>query len=275
MITLNHLVRKKSDVSAQDFQRFWLGEHAERRLACAPRLGIRKLTKCETLHDDEVNQTLQQIYGTAADAYDFVDQMVINDLADFKKGIADTEVRDAFVSTHKSESEWVDHGRSDYWFSIEVPQVFGPEHCVATWSNTLLKVFYVPRRLSQLSLAEAQLHWNSCHGAMARQFVEFLPYTKYIQGHRVESRVCDKLKAFLGGEFEGVDAMIGQAEAWIDRRILPTLQGPETERMMGMLVEDIRLFVDAATSHIFATKEHTILDRPVITEPVPSLFSLN
>ena len=87
--------------------------------------------------------------------------------------------------------------------------------------------------------------------------------------------MCDDLKAHLGGEFENIDAMIGQAEAWIDRRVVPSLQGPETDRMMAMLVKDIALFVDAGISHIFATKEHRILDRPVITEPVPSLFSAN
>ena len=108
---------------------------------------------------------------------------------------------------------------------------------------------------------------------MARQFVDFLPYRKYVQGHRIESRVCDQLKAALGTEFENIDAMIGQAEAWIDRRIVPTLQGPETDRMMQMLVQDIALFVDAGASRIFATKEHRILDRTVITEPIPSLFN--
>jgi hypothetical protein len=273
VITLNHLVRKKTDVSAEDFSSYWLGEHAERAVAIAPQVGIRNFTKCETQHDDDINRLLQQLYGTGADAYDFVDQMVINDLEDFKNGMADVNVKEAVAAIHASEGAWVDHSRSDFWFSIEIPQVFTAEHCAATWNNTLLKVFYVPRRLPHLSLAEAQLHWRSCHGAMARQFVAFLPYKKYVQGHRIESRVCDDLKVSLGVEFENIDAMIGQAEAWIDRRIVPTLQGPETDRMMQMLVADIALFVDAAASHIFATKEHCVLDRPVITEPIPSLFN--
>ena len=104
-----------------------------------------------------------------ANAYDFVDQMVINDLEDFKKGLMDGKVRETLTSIHAMEGRWIDHSQSDYWFSVDVPQVFTAEPCVATWSNTLLKVFYVPRRLRQLSLAEALFHWNSCHGAMARQ----------------------------------------------------------------------------------------------------------
>ena len=273
MITLNYFVRKNTDVCAGDFKDYWLGDHADRCLSIAPKVGIRNFTKCETRHEDDVNVLLQQLYGTAADAYDFVDQMVINDLDEFKNGMTDADVKAAVAVLHDSEASWVDHSRSDFWFSTEIPQVYSAEHCAATWNNTLLKVFYVPRRLPHLALEEAQLHWSSCHGAMARQFVEFLPYKKYVQGHRIESRVCNALKASLGGEFENIDAMIGQAEAWIDRRIVPTLQGPETDRMMQMLVADITLFVDAAASHIFVSKEHCILDRPVITEPIPSLFN--
>jgi hypothetical protein len=43
--------------------------------------------------------------------------------------------------------------------------------------------------------------------------------------------------------------------------------------MMRMLVQDISLFTDTARGHMFATKEHVILDRPVITEPIPTLFN--
>ena len=272
MITLNHLVRRNRDVSAESFRDYWLDTHANACAALAPALGIRKFTACETMHGDEVNKTLQQIYNTAADSYDFIDQMVINDLAVFKQGMAEADTVAALKSLFESSVEFIDVARSDYWFSIELPQVFPGDPCRATWENTLLKVFYVPRHHARLSLQQAQLHWNSCHGAMAREFVEFLPYVKYVQGHRIESKVCDEMKRTLGAEFENIDLMIGQAEAWIDRRVLPSLQGPEVERMMGMLVEDIALFVESTVSHIFATKEHVFLDQPLLVGKVPALF---
>ena len=273
MITLNYLVRKKADVSTEDFKSYWLGENTAMCLETASKLGIGKYSKCETQHEDEVNKMLIQMYGTASDSYDFVDQMVIGDLENFKKGLADESVQEALKARHASESAFVDFSRSDYWFTIDLPQLFTREEIKATWNNTLLKIFYVPQRLPSLSLAEAQLHWNSCHGSLARQFKEFLPFVKYIQGHRIESKVSDDLKAMLGADFENIDAMIGHAEAWIDRRIVPSLAGPETERMMGMLITDITLFVDASISHIFTTKEHFILNNYIITEPVPSVFN--
>jgi len=272
MITLNYLVRKKAEVSSEKFRDYWLGEHAALRLAVCERMGIQKYTKCETKHDDPINALMQQMYGTPADCYDFVDQMVINDLEDLKKGLGNAGLRDDLDAIAGSETAYVDFGGSDIWFSIDVPQVYTPEDCVAhPYENTILKVYYVPRRHPHLSLAEAQLHWNSCHGAMARQFAKFLPYVKYIQGHRAASAITNDLKASYGEKFEDIDLMIGQAEAWIDRRVVPSLQGPEVDFMMGLLVEDITKFVDAGTSHIFATKEHVILDKPVITT-VPVLF---
>lgn len=273
MITLNHLVRRKADVSAAAFRDYWLTTHAEARKRLAPALGVQRFTACETMHGDDVNKLLQQIYQTAADAYDFVDQMVINDLAEFKQGLADADTAAAVAALHETEGDYVDYGRSDYWFTIDLPQVYTAEPCRATWENTLLKGFYVPRRHARLTLDEAQLHWRSCHGAMAREFVAFLPYVKYVQGHRIESEVVNGLKASLGTAFENIDLMIGNAEAWIDRRIVPSLQGPEVERMMGLLVEDIALFVDSGTSHIFVTKEHIMLDQPLLSGTIPALFN--
>ena len=204
---------------------------------------------------------------------DYVVKVLTNDLAEFKTGMAKGDVAEALKAIAAAETDWIDCSRSDYWFTIDIPQVFTDKHCTATWETTNLKIFYVPRRHEHLSLQEAQLHWCSCHGAMAREFVEFLPSHKYVQGHRIESKVCQDFKALLGTEFENVDAMIGQAEAWIDRSAVTSLQGPEAERMMGMLVEDIALFVESEVSHIFAAKEHRILNRPLMTGAVPGLFN--
>ena len=108
---------------------------------------------------------------------------------------------------------------------------------------------------------------------MARQFAEFLPYDKYIQGHRLKSTLIDQMKEMYGVSFEDRPNLVGQAEAWIDRCVVPSLAGPEVERMMGMLVEDIALFVNASESHMFTCKEHVMHSEPIITSPLPTLFS--
>jgi hypothetical protein len=273
MLTLNFFVRKKEAVSAEDFRNYWTGEHFDLQRPILSKLGIRKYTICETLHEDPVNKLLQQMYGTLSDAYDFVDQMVMNDLADFKNGLASEQVQAALQARYDSEADYVDFSRSDFWFSVDVAQIFPRTEIKATWSNIYLKVFMVGEYDPKLSLSEAQLHWNACHGGMARQFAEFLPYDKYVQGHRLESPVIEQMKNMSGISFENRPNILGQAEAWIDRRIVPSLNGPEVERMMGMLVEDIALFLDASESHMFAGKEHVMHTEPIITSPLPTLFS--
>lgn len=279
MITFNYFVRKKADVSSEDFRNYWLGEHAEKSLHVAGKLGIQKYIMCETLHEDEVNKLLQQLYNTPPDVHDFADQMIINDLEDFKKGLADPEVQAALKAMHESDRAYVNFSRSDYWFSIKLMQIRDSQEFTATWDNTILKAYYVVIRPPHLSMAEAQLHWNSCHGEMARQFAQFLPYLTYQQGHRIESKVAEQFKALLGSDFENDEAMIGQAESWLDRRVVPSLQGPEVNRMMGLLVQDIEQFAIPAKCSLFVGKEHVILkelpypNQAVITQPVPSLFN--
>ena len=273
MITLNYFVHKKEGISADDFRNYWLGEHAKQSVDLVGDLGIRKYTKCETQHEDDVNKMMQQIYSARSDVYDFVDQMVINDLEDFKAGLAIDRVQSAVKALHNNAVEYIDLSRCDYWFSIEHPVIFTAADLTATWNNTYLKGFFTVRHYPHLSLEEAQLHWVSCHGALARQFVRFIPYEHYIQGHRIQSKVIDRFKAMLGGGFENTEFMMGMGEGWMDRRIVLSLQGPEFERLMAMLNQDVPLFVDASTSDVFVTKQHVILDKPIITEPLPSLFS--
>lgn len=275
MITLNHLVRKKSTVSAETFDAFWMGEHAVQCVDVAVALGGRRYVKCQTLHDDPANIQVREMYGTAPDSYDYVDQIYINDLEDFKTALANEETQQKLLALHKTAADYVDFSHSDYWFTVDVPQIFPRHEVRATADNSYLKIFYVPRRLEHLSLDAAQLHWNSCHGGLARQYAQVLPYDKYLQGHRKDSNHIWQLKSLLNTEFENVDSIIGQAEAWLDRNILPSLAGPEIENMMSMLLDDIDLFVTPPVSHIFATKEYVVLDRQVITRPVPSLFGVS
>ncbi|MCC7121854.1 MAG: EthD domain-containing protein [Gammaproteobacteria bacterium] len=275
MITLNHLVRRQRHVARDDFRQYWLGSHADTRRRLAPRLGVRRFVTSETLHDDDVSTSLLQIYHTGSDAYDFVDQMVIPDFALLKQGLADVETCAELVALHRSEAGQVDYARSDYWVTTDIPQIFPAEHYEATWENTFLKAYYVPCRQARLSLAEAQLHWHSCHGGMAREFKAFLPFVKYVQAHRLPSRAVDQLKRLLDTEFENNDRVLGQAECWLDRRVMPSLAGPEVERMMRMLVEDIELFAESAASYIFAGKEHVFLNQPLYAGSIPVLFDVN
>jgi EthD domain len=275
MITLNQLVRKNDHVSNEQFKEYWLGRHADEMVGLCTSLGIQKYTKCEALLEDPVTLLLQQLYGTASGGYDFVDHMVINDLADFKQAISDPDLSAAFKSTYQASMEYIDPQRSDIWFTVDVPQLYPLEGVVASPESTLLKCFYIGPHRQELTMEEAMLHWNACHGGLARQYTAMLPYDKYVQGHRTPSLVVDQLKQVLGGNFENDARALGQAEVWLDRRVVPSLQGPEVERMMRLLAEDIGLFVPPEKAHMFASKEHVLFSRSLVTDRLPRLFSVD
>ena len=195
-------------------------------------------------------------------------------LEEFKEGLGKEDVVSALTALHKSESDFVDHERSNYSFTIEVPQVFSGVDCRAMADNTWLKGFYVSQRHKHVSLAENQLHWISCHGALARDFIDILPYKKYMQCHRIESKVLDNFKALLGSNFESSDRLAGHAIGWMDMMTLPGLQTPEAQKMMGMLGQDIDIMTESTASHAFVTKEHFILNEPLFAEgsSLPTLF---
>lgn len=274
MLTLNHFVRRRQDVEPEAFRDFWLGPHAAARARLATRVGARRFLSNETLPTDAATVTLRTVYETSSDAYDFADQLIIPDFALFQRAVAEPEICAEIVALHDSEADFVDHRRSNYWFTTEIPQIFPREQQPATWSSTMLKGLYVINRQPHLTLPEAQLHWHSCHGGMARSFRSMLPFVQYVQAHRVLSPTIDELKRMLGVRFEDDERTLGQAEVWFDRNVLGTLQGPEVERMIRMLVADIALFVESGASFLFAAKEHVFLEREMYDfEPkIPVLF---
>ena len=84
------------------------------------------------------------MYGTAEDAYDFVDQMAIGDLTAFASGLDNGEVAGLLQQLQEVSTAYVDFSRSDYWFSIELPQVFQPQSIRATWETAFSRCSMYP-----------------------------------------------------------------------------------------------------------------------------------
>ena len=56
MITLNYLVRKKADISAEDFAAYWLDEHAIKSIETAHKMGVGRYTKQASLDDNSCSR---------------------------------------------------------------------------------------------------------------------------------------------------------------------------------------------------------------------------
>ena len=272
MIVLNLFARKKADVSLETLRDYWLGERFEMERPLLKKLGVRKYTACETQHDDPCHHALMDLYSTPNDVYDFANHLAINDIQDFKKGMADPEVQAAIKAIAAKDADYIDGSRSNAWMTVTHPVILPRKAHVATWDNSFMKMYYVGQRRPEFTTPEAQLHWIACHGGMAAQFREMLPFDQYVQCHALESSLMKQYKELIGFN-EDDERYIGHAELWIERRVLPTVAGPDMENMVGMLLEDISLFIDVPNSRVMSGKEYVLHEEQVITRPLPVLKS--
>lgn len=272
MFKISFYIRKKPGTSTAGFRDYWLGEHANLQKKYLEKLGVRSLIKCEVLPNDPVGQATMEAYGTRGELYDFVDHWVFNDIEDLKAGYADPKVLQAMQAVYASEDQYIDTHRSNIAMSVDLPQFYPVEEYRAKPGNGIVKIYYCVRSLPGITRAESQLHWNACHGAVSRQDIRYSMLSKYVQAHTIDSSFVDEIAAARGYLVE--PNLIGHAEAWLDTETSPK-EFPEEEaaEVVAMSMDDIKLFADADSSQVFAAKEHFIIDKPVITRPMPTFFS--
>ncbi|MBW2369742.1 MAG: EthD domain-containing protein [Deltaproteobacteria bacterium] len=275
MFKISFYIRKKADISAQDFNAYWLGEHAELQKGYLEKLGVRCFIKSEVLPDDPIGQSRMEAYQTKAELYDFVDHWIFNDIEALKRGSENPEVQAAMKTVYDSEDRYIDTDRSSMMMVVDIAQTYPKEDIRATPESDYIKVYYCARCRPQLTRAQAQLHWNACHGAHARQEARFSPLSRYIQAHAIDSTFVNQVVAERGYEVD--PNFIGHAEAWIDTKApqkeLSEEEAAEAAEIDAMSMDDIDLFVDKTISQTFVAKEHFIIDKKVIVRPMPKFFS--
>lgn len=274
MFKFSFYTTKKDDVSAEDFRSYWLGEHAQLQKQFMEKIGVRCCTKCEVLLDHPVGIASQEAYETGPVSYSFIDHWVFNDIESLKAGVQDPSVKAAMKATFASEDKYIDVARSHVLMSVDIAQFYPPgsEAIRATEDTSFVKIYYVVNKMPELTRAQAQLHWNACHGAVSRQDIDYSVLSKYVQAHAIDSTFVEQLVAERG---YAVDPnIIGHAEAFIDIT-QPPKDFPEEEAadVVAMSMEDIKLFAVGQNGQVFVTKDHYVIDKKVIVRPMPSFFS--
>ncbi|GAB5487504.1 MAG: hypothetical protein Pars2KO_10740 [Parasphingorhabdus sp.] len=273
MFNINFYIKRAEGVSTPEFKDFWFGKHAESLREFVENLGVRALIKHEILPEHPVGVSAAEDYGTAPLRYDAVDTWKFNDIEALKAGSALADVQAALASLAKLESEYVDFAASNVLMTVDLAQFHGVDanEIRATPDGSFVKIFYVVRVLDCLTRAGAQLHWNTCHGALSRQDIRYSMQAKYNQCHAIESTFVDQLAADRGYEIDG--DLIGHAEGWIDAEQTPK-DFPEDEQaeVVSMSMDDIDLFADKHRGNVFVCHEHYVIDKPVIVRPLPKFF---
>ncbi len=267
MIRLNYFLRRLPNLSLEAFQEYWLEKHAVLLTKHASALRVRRYVQAHALPDDPLGEMMQQIYGTGGEPYDGVAELWWKSPQDLAEALGTSEGQQGAAELLEDERRFVDFSRSSLWFGVDMPQINPPGEIVAREGSTIVKGYYVGRIVPHLSEEQAKFHWLTCHGPLARQYDQFLPYQRYIQVRAVEEPLAEELRAARGGM--EVFPTIGNAEVWVDRRELGSAAGPEVDEAFRLLVEDISYFVDVPRSTVFVAKEHVIVDKKIIVPPLP------
>jgi uncharacterized protein (TIGR02118 family) len=117
MIKLAFTLHRRSDMTRQECQRYWLEVHGPLVRSYADVLGIRRYVQLHAL-PDEVQTALRASRG-APEPYDGIAELWYDSLEAVAAAVSTEEGRAAAVALLEDERKFIDHSRSSLWFGQE------------------------------------------------------------------------------------------------------------------------------------------------------------
>jgi uncharacterized protein (TIGR02118 family) len=255
VIRLVYMLRRRPELSLEEFHRVWRDEHGPLVAFHQVRLGILRYTQSHRLDDPSTAgmtgaRGMEPPYDGVAEAW-WESEEALTAASSTEAG------RRAAAEVVADEAGFVDVPASPLWLAHEYPQVNpGPEPLVATPKSPLVKLHYPLRQVPTLTFEQAQFYWRTMHGPLARRTATMRGTLRYIQVHRYES-------AFEAAQRESrgttVEPYIGHAEAWLDRSA--HRESPEIAEARQVTADDVDKFIDPTRSARWVGKEHVLIDR--------------
>jgi uncharacterized protein (TIGR02118 family) len=122
MIKLVYCIRRREDVSAEEFHRYWLEEHGPLVSSVAAAIGAARYVQSHTA-EPELNALLQASRG-AEEPYDGITEVWWESLADLRAALETPEGQEAQGRLMQDESTFIDFARSRV-FLTEEHVIFG------------------------------------------------------------------------------------------------------------------------------------------------------
>jgi hypothetical protein len=255
MIRLVFALRKKPDLTRDEFQEYWLTQHAPLVASFATDLNIHRYVQTHTLNDP-ANEAAQRARGEMEPAYDGVAELWWESEQELAQTLLTKPAQRAGQALLEDESRFIDLPDSPLWFAYEYPQINPvPENIVAKPKSNIVRVFFPLRHQPQIKEEDARHYWLTHHGPIVRSHGAASGTLCYRQVHRANSALDAGIQAARGTVAE---PYLGHAEAWVDRGLAPRTD--EARRAGEAFIEDERNFIDMKRSTIFFGKEHTIID---------------
>ena len=253
MIRLVFCLRRRPELSLEEFQRTWLYDHGPLVASFATVLGITKYVQSHRI-DDPANERMAAARGGMEAPYDGVAELwweSEDELLAGRPGSAE-----AGAALLEDERRFIDLPQSPLWMAHEYPQINPAVEVVGRPRTGIAKLHFPLRHLPSLSFDEAQRYWRVQHGPLIRRQAVAAGLLRYQQVHRYETPFEEALRSARGVV---VEPYTGHAEAWIDMG-LPR-SGAEAQLASRRAVEDEQRFIDLPRSAMWMGKEHVIVDR--------------
>jgi uncharacterized protein (TIGR02118 family) len=256
LIRLTFVLRRRPELSREQFQDYWKRQHGPLVAKHSTRLGILRYVQVHTI-DDPVNDQMAAARGGMEEPYDGVAELWWWSRERIVEALAEQAAQDAGAELLEDERTFIDLERSPLWFAHEYPQVNpAPEDVVAHERSPLVKLFYCLRHRQDQSEQDAQRYWRTSHGPIIRSLAHAGGILRYLQVHRVEDELEGALRE---GRGTITDPYTGHAELWYDRRGMGNAI-PERARGGQLAVEDESTFIDFKRSAMWIAKERVFVD---------------
>ncbi len=258
MIRLTFVLRRKTELSLEEFQAYWRTTHGPLVAKHAEHLNILRYVQVHTL-EDPANDAMARARGGMEPPYDGVAELWWNTRDELVAASETAEGRAALGELLEDERRFIDLPSSTLWFNYEYPQV-NPvsEELVARPRSPYVKLFFCLRHLPEQKMEEAQLYWRTRHGPLIRAGAQAGRILRYIQVHRYEDELEHALRQERGTTLE---PYTGHAELWFERGTLGGPGTPESALGARLAVEDESKFIDFKRSAMWIAKERVFIDR--------------
>jgi uncharacterized protein (TIGR02118 family) len=121
MVKLIFCLRRREDISEEEFHRYWRHEHGPLVTRHAPVLGIRRYVQVHTVAGP-VNTMLAATRG-GPEAYDGVAELWFDDVDALVTSAGSEEGRAAVTELADDERHFIDHSRSPLFVADEHPVI--------------------------------------------------------------------------------------------------------------------------------------------------------
>jgi len=256
MIRLVFMLRKREQVSNEEFYDYWLRKHAPLVAGLANDLNVLRYVQVHTEHDP-VNEAMAAARGGMEPVYDGVAELWFESRKTLLEAFETDAGKKAAALLVEDEAKFIDLAASPLWLAHDYPQVNPtPENILARPRSSLVKLYFPLRSLEAVGDADAQRYWYSNHGPIIRRQAAGSGILRYIQVHRIEDALEAQMRKARGTQ---APAYMGHAELWFDRAVLES-SIPERRISGQRAIEDESKFIDFSRSSMWLAKEHMIVD---------------